>query len=84
MAETNHKKQCLKILHQICKELDEDLNTPFCKKVQHHIQQCPQCNNYVESIKDTVHFCQKLFDEDVPQAVEERLWEFLKLNKPQI
>lgn len=83
MVEVETKSECYKIICQICKQMDEDLNSPLCTEIQLHLQKCPQCRAFVESIKDTVDFCQKLFNEDVPRTVDEHLWEFLKLKKPE-
>lgn len=81
MEKTQNKSKCNKIIEQICENLDEDLNSPFCKEIQLHLQQCPLCCAFVDSIKNTVWFCQKIIDEDVPQAVDSRLWKILNLEK---
>lgn len=81
MEKIQNKTECLKIIKQICENLDEDLNTPFCQEIRTHLQQCPLCCAYVDSIRDTILFCRKLIDEDVPQGVDERLWRVLHLSR---
>jgi hypothetical protein len=76
------KNECYKIICQICEQFDEDLNSSFCSEIQLHLEKCPQCRAFIESIKDTVDFCQQLYNEDVPPTVDEHLWECLKLEKP--
>jgi len=82
MKEITDKHECLQILKQICKAMDGDINASFCEEVQIHIKKCHLCKSYVESMKDTITFCKKLINEDIPPAMEERLWEILKLTKP--
>jgi anti-sigma factor RsiW len=83
MIEKNNNNICKMITKQICEELEEDLESPFCLEVQNHLQKCPHCWAYVNSIKNTVHFCQKLIDEDVPKSIHDRLWKNLRLKNPE-
>jgi len=80
MEEKIDIKNCKKVLKKLCEDLGGNLDSPFCKEVEAHLQICPQCWAYVNSIKNTVHFCQKLVDEDVPQAIHKRLLQCLKLT----
>lgn len=77
MEKIHNKKKCIKIVEQICENLNEDLNSRFCEEVRQHLEQCPICCAYIDSIKDTILFCRKLVDEDIPQSVDERLWKVL-------
>lgn len=73
---------CLKTLEQICAELGEDINSPICKEIQEHLDECPKCCAEVDSIRKTVKLYQCLYDNDVPNEVDQRLWKVLNLDKP--
>lgn len=48
--EHNHED----IFHQICDYLGGDLDSPVCKEVREHLEACPECKIYCDSIKETV------------------------------
>ena len=73
---------CLETLNQICEELGEDINSPLCKEVEEHLKNCPKCCAEVDSIKKVVHLYQKAGISEVPEAIDERLWKVLNLEKP--
>jgi len=76
--------ECLKTLDQICEELGENIDSPLCQEVKEHLNVCPKCCAYVDSIKKTVYLYRQWIDEDVPQDVDSRLWKVLNLDKPPI
>ena len=43
-----------KFFLQICDYLGGDLDSPACKEVREHLDACPECKNYCNSIKETV------------------------------
>ena len=76
------KKDCLKTLQQICDELSEDINSPLCQEIQEHLKACPKCCAQVDSIKKVVYLYQNMNKLEVPDAVDNRLWKVLNLQKP--
>jgi len=75
--------KCLRAIEQICEALGEDLDSPMCREIQEHLDECEECCAYVDSIKRTVYFCrQQLSKKDVPAEVDARLWKVLNLTKP--
>lgn len=52
-----HKKD--KIFHEICNYLGENLDAPLCKEVKEHLESCPQCKEFIDSIKQTVKICKE-------------------------
>ena len=44
-----------KTFHEICDYLGGDLDSPFCKEVRDHLDSCPECKIYLDSIKQTVY-----------------------------
>ena len=82
MEKVQNKTECIRIIEQICESFDDDQSTAFCEEIRLHLQQCPICCAYVNSIKDTIQFCRKLVDKNVPPGVDKRLWEVLHLENP--
>ena len=81
MEKKANKKLCLQTIEQICSNLSYDSDTPFCREIQQHLNQCSRCCAYVDSLKKTVYLYQNLIEE-VPGAIDNRLWKVLKLKKP--
>jgi predicted anti-sigma-YlaC factor YlaD len=46
---------CDEVLDYICDNLDEDLHSPKCKQIKSHLDDCPDCRLYLESLKETIH-----------------------------
>jgi len=74
--------ECLNTLDQICEALGEDIDSPLCKEIEEHLKDCPKCCAHVDSIKKVVHLYQQVENDEVPEAVDERLWKVLNLQKP--
>lgn len=74
--------ECLNTLDQICEALGEDIDSPLCKEIEEHLKDCPKCCAHVDSIKKVVHLYQRVENDEVPEAVDERLWKVLNLQKP--
>jgi len=45
---------CKKTYRFICDNLDEHLNSPRCRQIKRHLEGCPDCRAYLDSIKKTV------------------------------
>ncbi len=71
---------CDKLLHQICDELAEDIDSEVCQQLRIHLQQCANCRNGVESMRKTVALYRCLQQKDVPPAVHARLLTLLNLT----
>jgi predicted anti-sigma-YlaC factor YlaD len=53
MTEQEHKE----LYHKICDYLGGDLDSPMCKEVREHLESCPECRVFFDSIKKTVILC---------------------------
>jgi hypothetical protein len=82
MVENKKHPMCLKTLSEICESLGESIDSPLCKEVQSHLEQCPQCCAFVDSIKKTIHLYRGYINEKVPHDIDEHLWKRLDLQKP--
>lgn len=43
-----------KYLLEICEKVDRDLTSPTCKKLREHLEKCPDCAAYYDSLKKTI------------------------------
>ncbi len=50
MTLVDHKKYLL----EICEKVDQDLASPTCKKLREHLEKCPDCAAYYDSLKKTI------------------------------
>ncbi len=65
----------------VCEELGQDLDAELCEEVQRHLDDCPDCRAQFDSIRQTVYIYRKTHPdpEQLPGAVEERLYKVLSL-----
>ena len=71
-----------KALELICEALESDLDAPVCRELATHLQACPSCRIYFDSVKKTVRLYQNLITEpSVPADVQEWLFSVLQLRK---
>ncbi|MCK4558803.1 MAG: hypothetical protein KAV45_03395 [Calditrichia bacterium] len=68
------------VYKKICDFMGEDLNAPACKEVAEHLESCPNCKVYLDTVKKTVIICQEIEKEEkMPQEVKNRLFKVLNL-----
>ncbi len=73
----DHKKR----IKEICDLMGEDFNAPSCREVLEHINQCPTCKVYYDTLKKTVLLCQENdCPEELPDEVNRRLMNLLNLR----
>jgi len=77
------KKQittCKEVMSHICDSLGEDLDSPKCINIKEHLDSCPTCQKYFESVESTVHFYKK-YDVNLDDEGHKRLLAILGLDK---
>lgn len=70
-----------KIMHLVEEQLGDDFDASVIAEVAEHMEDCPDCRIYVDSVKQTI----KLYrvsetDCSVPDDVSSRLFKVLKLD----
>jgi len=70
---------CKKKIEEICDQLGEDLDSDKCNEIKKHLEDCPTCCAYVNTVKKTVELYKILPSEQVPGNVHKRLIKILKL-----
>jgi len=77
MKSSMHKE----VYKQICDFMGEDLDAPACKEVAQHLENCPNCKVYLDTVKKTVTICQETEKkEKIPQDIKNRLFKVLNLG----
>lgn len=74
-----HKVTCKKVMHHICDNLGEDLDSPKCIEIKVHLESCENCKNYFDSIDTTIQFYKK-YDVKISDDAHDRLIDFLGLK----
>ena len=51
---------CPDRIDQICMELGENIDSEVCRELRKHLEACPDCKTYVDSLRKTVHLYRDL------------------------
>ncbi len=74
------KQDCKPFLDKFCESLGEDQDSPLCRELNEHLQNCPDCLLEVDTIKCTVEIYKSIPNKKVPGDVQKRL--LARLNLP--
>ncbi len=77
MEETN--KKCNDVINHICENLGEDNDSPNCKALKEHLNNCPNCQSYLKSVKLTIELY-KNYSVRVSDDMHNRLSDLLGLT----
>ena len=70
------------VIKQLCNQMGEDLDAPFCQEVIDHLKECPNCQIIFDTVKKTVVLCRDLEQKkDMPPEMRQRLMKVLQLDK---
>ncbi|MFZ0390245.1 MAG: hypothetical protein WAN36_07270 [Calditrichia bacterium] len=76
------RKHGKKIIDELCGYLGQDLNHPMCRELLLHVEECPECRIYLDTVKMTVSLYRDCNESHpVPVAVKTQLFKRLKLNE---
>jgi hypothetical protein len=51
------RAHCIKVLRRLSEFLDNDLSTGICKEIRKHLAACPNCEIFVDSLRQTINLC---------------------------
>ena len=54
---TDEKGRCLDILRQLSAFIDDELTADICEEIRRHLGACPNCEDFVASLRQTVALC---------------------------
>ena len=71
---------CNEVMNHICDHLDEDLDSPKCREIKEHIDECDSCQNYLTNIDSTIKFYRN-YNVKLSEDAHNRLMEKLGLKE---
>ncbi len=74
------KIDCLDVAKHVCGDLDEHMDSPECRAIRKHMESCPNCTAYLDSLKKTVLIYQHIPDKRFPKRARKKLFATLKLK----
>jgi anti-sigma factor RsiW len=55
-----HKtERCLRILRELSAFIDDELPGTLCRQIRRHLGDCPHCEDFVASLRQTVLLCRR-------------------------
>ena len=51
------KGRCLHILRELSAYIDDELSGEICREIRRHLGACPNCEEFVASLRHTVSLC---------------------------
>ncbi|MBI4810802.1 MAG: hypothetical protein HY800_05055 [Ignavibacteriales bacterium] len=72
-------KNCKDVYNQICNNLDQKLDSPQCLKIKRHLEDCPNCAAYLDSLKKTITLYREYPKPQVPGTFHKKLFAMLNL-----
>ena len=73
--------RCKEVTKHVCEHLDEKMDSPRCRQIRKHLQECPDCTAYFDVLKKTIKLYRTLPDPRVPQPAHKKLFAVLKLDQ---
>ncbi len=61
--------RCRELFARLSEYLDGELDEAFCSEVEAHLEDCPSCRDFLESLRRTVGLLGRLPAEPVPEEV---------------
>ena len=52
------KRNCVKILQRLSAYMDDELSDDVCEEIRSHLGDCPNCEIFLNSLRNTVRLCQ--------------------------
>ena len=71
--------ECEKILQKICDDLAEDINSPVCQSIRNHLEGCPDCQQNLNSMRNTIQLFRCLEEREIPENIHQRLIKVLNI-----
>jgi Putative zinc-finger len=67
------KASCIKVLRQLSNFLDDDLPIDICKEIRKHLGDCPNCEVFIASLRQTVRLCRHSAYDHASPSLKARL-----------
>lgn len=73
---------CKKTYRYICENLDANLNSSTCVEIKKHLDNCPDCTVYLNTLKKTVLLYKQQKSPTLGKSARKNLMLSLNLQKP--
>ena len=70
--------RCRELFARLSEYLDGDLDEALCSETETHLEDCPPCRDFLESLRRTVALLDRLPAEPVPEDVRREVRESLE------
>ncbi len=79
----HNKEQCRQFLESLSDFVDGSLKPDLCSKLEHHLEECEDCQIVVDTLKKTIYLYHTSASKPpaVPQDVRQRLYKRLDLGE---
>ena len=64
---------CREAYRYVCDNLDQNLDSQRCREIRRHLESCPDCMAYLDSVKKTVSFYHAMPAPKVPPGTHRLL-----------
>jgi anti-sigma factor RsiW len=71
---------CKEVFNHICENLDEKINSPQCREIRRHLDRCPNCVAYLDSLKKTIRLYRGYPQPRLPEKARKNLHTQLKVQ----
>jgi anti-sigma factor (TIGR02949 family) len=78
----HNEKNCRHLLDSLSEFIDGSLADDVCLEIQRHLEECPDCNVVVDTLRKTVYLYRTTSEPPlVPAEVRQRLYHSLNLDE---
>ena len=67
------KALCVKVLRRLSAYLDDELTVSICKEIRKHLGACPNCEEFIASLRQAVRLCRHIDPAPLSPAFKARL-----------
>jgi RNA polymerase sigma-70 factor (ECF subfamily) len=69
---------CKEVFNHICENLDEKMDSPRCREIRRHLDRCPNCVAYLDSLKKTIRLYRAYPQPRLPEKARKKFRTELK------
>ena len=71
---------CTDVAKHICENLDDQMDSAYCREIRRHQAECPNCTAYLDSLKKTVRLYRSEPLPRIPAEARKHLFAVLKIK----
>ncbi|MBI5021850.1 MAG: hypothetical protein HZB59_10480 [Ignavibacteriales bacterium] len=71
--------KCGDVFTYICDKLDQNIDSPKCRIIKKHLDECPKCTAYLDSLKRTILLYRAYPPAKVPSGSSRKILAKLKI-----